>query len=94
MGEHFVRKCKYCYKVLGSCRCPGPNKVTVWDVCDDCKVRDHLLHPTNEEVDSFIIDKLGDVGMLGGAPGYIDPNIRKVFAEAIAHFIRQAKVGL
>ena len=36
-GEHYIKKCKKCGKVMGQCRCSSENKKIIWDLCDDCK---------------------------------------------------------
>jgi hypothetical protein len=34
---HFRTVCKYCAKVIAQCRCPNPNKQTIYGVCAACK---------------------------------------------------------
>ena len=35
-GNHYVKKCSECKRVVEQCRCIGPKPV-IWVVCDFCK---------------------------------------------------------
>jgi len=38
MGEHYVKKCKKCKRIIEQCRCMDPYKTVIWvDECDICK---------------------------------------------------------
>ncbi len=43
MGNHFIKKCYRCKKVINQCRCPGPKKEE-WGICKDC-TKPHDIDP-------------------------------------------------
>ena len=34
---HNINICQECGKVISQCRCPSPDKVKTFSVCEDCK---------------------------------------------------------
>lgn len=46
MGNHFIKKCYRCKKVISQCRCLGPKKEE-WGICQDC-TKPHDIPSTGE----------------------------------------------
>lgn len=56
IGGHFKEVCKYCKIVISQCRCWHPEKLTRYDVCENCKP---MLIKTKETFKSFLSDYNG-----------------------------------
>lgn len=41
-STHFIIECSLCAKMIAQCRCPAPNKVKEYQVCQDCKNMGHV----------------------------------------------------
>jgi hypothetical protein len=34
--SHFKIVCKICKKIITQCRCPSKDKLTIFEICDEC----------------------------------------------------------
>ena len=52
--SHFKVLCECCGKVMEQCRCPSPDKIITYKVCDSCKEANKEKAYTRQNVTGII----------------------------------------